>query len=80
MIRAAKFCRANGFTWNGVITEGVNLREFIFANAGFNLLDFTIIGGRFALVPSVPYSSNYKINKKVSHPSEPCSPTATSEI
>ena len=64
MIRAAKFCRANGFTWNGVITDGVNLREFIFANAGFNLLDFTIIGGRFALVPSVPYSSNYKINKK----------------
>ena len=64
MIRAAKFCRANGFTWNGVITDGVNLREFIFANAGFNLLDFTIIGGRFALVPSVPYNSNYTINKK----------------
>lgn len=64
MVRAAKFCRANGFTWNGVITDSVNLREFIFANAGFNLLDFTIIGGRFALVPSVPYSSNFKINQK----------------
>ena len=61
---AAKFCRANGFFWDGAITEGLNLREFIFTMAGYNLLDFTIIGGRFSLVPSVPYSSNYRINQK----------------
>jgi len=61
---AAKFCRANGFYWDGAITEGLNLREFIFQMAGYNLLDFTIIGGRFSLVPAVPYNSNYTINKK----------------
>jgi len=34
----------------------VNLREFIFENAAFILCDFTIKGGKFALVPSVPYN------------------------
>ena len=59
---AAKFCKANGFTWDGAITENQNLREFIFENAAFCLLDFTILGGQFSLVPSVPYNSSYKIN------------------
>lgn len=54
---AAKFCRANGFTWDGVLGDRVNLREWIFRQAAFCLLDFTIIGGRFALVPSVPYNA-----------------------
>jgi hypothetical protein len=59
---AAKFCKANGFTWDGAITENQNLREFIFENAAFCLLDFTILGGRFSLVPSVPYTSDFKIH------------------
>ena len=32
--------------------------------AGYNLLDFTIIGGRFSLVPSVPFDNGFRINKK----------------
>ena len=42
METAAQFCRANGFFWYGVITESQNLREFIFQQASFCLLDFTI--------------------------------------
>ena len=62
MAKATKFCEANGFYWNGVISEPQNLREFIFKNAAFNLLDFTIKGGRFSLMPSVPYGADYKIS------------------
>src|SRR6056300_356314 len=63
MAIAAKFCAANGFTWDGVISQQQNLREWIYQNAGYCLLDFTIIGGRFSLVPAVPYNSNYTINR-----------------
>tara|TARA_R100001463_G_scaffold67420_1_gene120921 strand:- start:776 stop:4681 length:3906 start_codon:yes stop_codon:yes gene_type:complete len=59
MIIAAKFCLANNFYWDGVITENQNLREFIYQQASYCFLDFTIIGGRFALVPAVPYHDNY---------------------
>ena len=55
MKTAARFCNANGFFWDGVITENQNLREFIYQQASYCFLDFTIIGGRFALVPAVPY-------------------------
>ena len=63
MAIAAKFCAANGFTWDGVISQQQNLREWIYQNAGYCLLDFTILGGRFSLVPAVPYKSNYTINR-----------------
>lgn len=56
MIIAAQFCRANGFRFDGVVGDRVNLREFIHTNAAFNLLDFTIVGGKFSLMPSVPYN------------------------
>ena len=62
MTLAARFCQANGFTWDGVISERINLREWIFEQAGYAMLDFTILGGRFSLVPSVPYNTNYTIN------------------
>ena len=55
MTIAAKFCRANRLFWDGVIVDEKNLREFIFQNAAYCLLDFTILGGRFALYPSVPF-------------------------
>lgn len=58
MQNAARFCYANGFTWDGVLGERVNLRDWIFTQAAYCLLDFTVIGGRFALVPSVPYNAN----------------------
>jgi hypothetical protein len=58
MTIAANFCEANGFYWDGVITDKQNIREFIYQNAIFNLLDFTILGGKFSLFPSVPFDSN----------------------
>ena len=57
MRRAARFCQANGFFWDGVISEESNIRDFIYEQAVFCLLDFTIIGGMFALVPTVPHIS-----------------------
>ncbi len=63
MAIAAKYCQANHFYWDGVVSEAVNLREFIFENAGFILCDFTIKGGKFALTPSLPYDSNFVIDQ-----------------
>jgi len=68
MTIAAKFCRANRLFWDGVIVDEKNLREFIFQNAAYCLLDFTILGGRFALFPSVPFDPvTFKIdpNQKI---------------
>ena len=62
MIEGAKYCRANGFFWNGIIDRQFNLREFIFEHAGYNFLDFSILGGRFSLKPSFPVKSDYTIN------------------
>jgi len=60
---AAKFCKANDFFWDGVISSKLNLRDFIFEHAGYCLLDFTIIGGKFSLKPTVPVNSNFEIDK-----------------
>ena len=64
MTDAAKFCKANDFFWDGVISSKLNLRDFIFEHAGYCLLDFTIIGGKFSLKPSVPVkgNGNYEID------------------
>tara|TARA_R100000353_G_scaffold160693_1_gene120447 strand:+ start:16547 stop:20758 length:4212 start_codon:yes stop_codon:yes gene_type:complete len=51
---AAKYCERNKFFWDGTISSKLNLRDFIFEHAGYCLLDFTIIGGRFSLRPSIP--------------------------
>ena len=65
MIKAAKFCEVNKFYWDGVIADKQNVREFIYQNAVFNLLDFTILGGKFSLFPSVPFDSNtFAIDKE----------------
>ena len=64
MQEAARFCKANGFYWDGILTEKTNVREFLFSQAGYQLLDFTIIGGQFSLKPSVPYGADYKILNK----------------
>ena len=64
MTDAARFCQANKFFWDGVISSKLNLRDFIFEHAGYCLLDFTIIGGKFSLKPSVPIkgNGNYEID------------------
>jgi len=65
MTLAARYCRANGFTWDGVLGSAVNLRNFIFENAGYCLLDFTILGGKFSLYPTATYDSSYVISGSV---------------
>ena len=55
---AARFCNANRFFWDGVISQKINLRSFIFEQGMQCLLDFTIIGGKFSLYPSVPFDEN----------------------
>jgi len=55
---AAKFCRANKFFWDGVVSNKVNLRQFIFEQGTQCLLDFTIVGGQFSLYPAVPFDEN----------------------
>ena len=63
MDKSAEFCSANGLFWDGMVTNRVNLREFIFEQSLYCLLDFTIIGGKFSLKPAVPYRTNdYKID------------------
>ncbi len=61
---AARYCQANNFYWDGVISQRVNLRQFIFEQAAYCMLDFTIVGGMFALVPSLPYNSDFSINER----------------
>ena len=61
MTTAAQFCRANDFTWDGVIGQRLNLRDWIFEQASYCLLDFTILGGQFSLVPSVPVRGDWTI-------------------
>jgi hypothetical protein len=55
---ATKFCQANEFFWDGMITNRVNLRDFIFEQGTYCLLDFTIVGGQFSLYPSVPFKKD----------------------
>ena len=62
MTIAAKFCKANGFFWDGMISDRINLREFIYQQAMYCLLDFTIIGGKFSLYPAVPFKDDFKID------------------
>jgi len=58
MTDAAKFCKANNLFWDGMVADRVNLREFIYQQALYCLLDFTIIGGKFSLYPAVPFDPN----------------------
>jgi len=45
-----------------MITNRVNLRDFIFEQGTYCLLDFTIVGGQFSLYPSVPFLKDYGID------------------
>ena len=65
MKNAADYCRTNRFFWDGVISSKLNLRSFIFEHAGYCLLDFTIIGGKFSLKPAVPVNSQNEIDPTI---------------
>ena len=60
--KAAEFCNKNGFYWDGIISKQINLREFLFTQAAYQLLDFTILGGQFSLYPAVPFKKDYSID------------------
>lgn len=62
---ASQFCNANGFTWDGVISERINFRDWVFRNAQYALLDATVVGGRFALIPAVPYTTTFGIGNSL---------------
>ena len=59
---AAEFCRANGFYWDGLISQKLNIRQFLFEQSAYQLLDFTILGGLFSLYPAVPFNSDHSID------------------
>ena len=65
MQEGARYCLANGFSWNGIIDKELNLREFIFENAGYCFLDFCIVGGQFSLRPGVPVDGNGQIRYNI---------------
>ena len=58
MQTSARYCKNNQFRWNGIIDKELNLRDFIFENAGYCFLDFCIVGGQFSLKPSFPTNGN----------------------
>ena len=61
MAKASMFCAAMDFTWDGVVGDRIGFREWVFQNAQFCLLDATVIGGRFALIPAVPVTASNEI-------------------
>ena len=63
-ILAAEWCRINSFTFDGVISNAVPLRQFIHEYASYMLLDFLVIGGQLSLVPSVPYGKGNSSDDK----------------
>ena len=66
MQKSARYCLNNQFKWNGIIDRELNLREFIFENAGYCFLDFCIVGGQFSLRPGVPTDGNGYIKYNIS--------------
>ena len=62
---SAIYCSKNKFFWDGVISSKLNLRDFIFENAAYCLLDFTIIGGKFSVKPAVTINNDKKIDKTI---------------
>ena len=57
-LAAATFTNANGFWFNGVVSESTNLRDWIGSTLQYFLLRQARIGGKEALKPLVPTNSN----------------------
>ena len=57
-LAAATFTNANGFWFNGVVSESTNLRDWISSNLQYFLLRQARIGGKEALKPLVPTNND----------------------
>ena len=64
MSRTTRYCRANGFYWDGVIKDKINVRQWIFEQAAYVMCDFCIQGGKFFIKPSFPVHKDYRIHKR----------------
>jgi len=58
LLVAATFTNANGFWFNGVVSQSTNLRDWISNTLQYFLLRQTRIGGKEALRPLVPTNAN----------------------
>lgn len=58
---AAKFVDANSFFFNGKLTESQNLVDWLQTTSINFLLRVTNIGGKFGLLPRLPYNSDFTI-------------------
>jgi hypothetical protein len=58
LLAAATFTNANGFWFNGSVSESTNLRDWIGDTLPYFLLRQTRIGGKEALTPLLPTNSN----------------------
>jgi hypothetical protein len=61
MKAATDFCIANGFYWDGVLIEQVAIRDFLYQNAAFCMLQFCCFSGEFFFRPGIPIHSDNKI-------------------
>ena len=52
--KATKYCVANGFRWDGVISDQVPVRDFIYQRAAYCMMLFCCTSGRFSLKPAFP--------------------------
>ncbi len=58
---AAKFTDTNSFFFNGAITESTNLLDWLQKTSAHYLLRVTDSGGKFGLIPRLPYNANFTI-------------------
>ena len=63
MRKATKYCVANGFRWDGVITDQVSVRDFLYQQAGYCMMLFCCFSGEFSLQPAFPVWDDGRIFK-----------------
>lgn len=68
LLLAAQFTNANALFFNGVITESVNIKEWITATAPFFLLFPVNLESQITLKPALPITGAYALNTGVLTP------------
>jgi hypothetical protein len=62
MAKATEFCTQNGFFWDGVITEQVAIRDFLYQQAAYCMMQFCCFSGTFFLQPAFPVHSDGRVH------------------